>query len=53
MRKIIQITTGCDHIKGCVYEIIALCDDGSVWIVPGNEDFWLRLNDIPQDKGKL
>ena len=55
MRKIVQIATGTmgSDIGGCgsiAYNIIALCDDGSVWQVFGrNDEEWHRLPDIPQE----
>jgi len=45
MRKIIQIAATPD------VEIIALCDDGSIWIAHSNgfiAEKWRRLPDIPQ-----
>ena len=47
-RKIIQIVMGHD-IRGHVGDLVALCDDGSLWLhregIP-----WTRLADILQPK---
>ncbi|WP_109078438.1 hypothetical protein [Aggregatibacter kilianii] len=56
-RKIIQICESamCGESFGDLWNLSALCDDGSVWIIGGLRDFngnpckWVRMPDIPQD----
>lgn len=58
MRKIIQISesTIVSDIYGEGWNLSALCDDGTVWIINGVRDGkgnpceWLRMPDIPQDE---
>ncbi|SEP87515.1 hypothetical protein [Basfia succiniciproducens] len=59
-RKIIQICESamvCDSY-GDMWNLSALCDDGTVWLINGIRDSkgnpceWHRLPDIPQDKPK-
>ncbi|MCW4596781.1 hypothetical protein MB831_04740 [Pasteurella multocida subsp. multocida] len=58
MRKIIQIceSASASHAFGDCWNLTALCDDGSVWVIDGICDFkgnpkeWKRLPDIPQDE---
>lgn len=57
VRKIVQIAMSNNLSNhGYMGEIIALCDDGSLWqraVQITDEQFeggeWFRLNDIPQD----
>lgn len=57
MRKVIQVSTAI-AVKpsgNVVSEVVALCDDGSIWqmeSIPSYEKYgtnWTRLKDIPQD----
>lgn len=52
-RKIIQIAAcsgAFDSDESCFYLpcVVALCDDGSIWMKPEEKD-WYKLPDIPQD----
>lgn len=52
-RNIKQITTGtCGHSEGISYEIIALCDDNTIWMLKDTFpiDTWVQLPKIPQPK---
>jgi hypothetical protein len=54
MRKIVQITaTGVENTMGtqCDFMLVALCDDGTVWIKRGwsGDEIWYREPDIPQE----
>ncbi|MFC5550299.1 hypothetical protein [Massilia aerilata] len=31
-------------------EVVALCDDGSIWTILGNDNEWVPLPPIPQDQ---
>ena len=43
MRKIIQLgKDSCD-------DLVALCDDGSLWYFGETSNDWHRMKDIPQD----
>lgn len=56
MRKPIQIAISAAASDGRYEEeIIALCNDGSVWSVHGKfgdppREYWRRLPDIPQEE---
>lgn len=48
MRKIIQIAMSgpsADYAR----QVLALCDDGSVWSLDLDFQEWSRVSDIPQD----
>lgn len=50
-RNIKQITTGtCGHSEHISYEIIALCDDNTIWMLKDTFpiDTWVQLPKIPQ-----
>ena len=52
-RRIVQIAIGQDGGSDYGETVLALCNDGSLWVLvwakqPGGER-WARLNDIPQD----
>jgi hypothetical protein len=49
-RKVVQILMGARP-----YEIVTLCDDGTVWklsLEAGGNLAWFQLPDIPQDDNK-
>lgn len=52
-RKIIQISESVSSDKWCEnpWNLTALCDDGTVWIINSSDDGWVQLPDIPQDIG--
>ncbi|WP_281773442.1 hypothetical protein [Haemophilus parahaemolyticus] len=53
MRKIIQVSNSIslDEGRNMFYgETIALCNDGTLWIINSFEDGWIKFPDIPQDK---
>ncbi|MGY4677634.1 hypothetical protein ACWIT3_07875 [Pasteurella sp. P03HT] len=58
MRKIIQIceSTITSSSFGDSWNLSALCDDGTVWVIDGIADYsgkpkeWVRVPDIPQDE---
>lgn len=47
-RKIIQICVAHDY-RGRVSELIALCDDGSLWRLPDGIP-WQPIADVPQPR---
>ncbi|WP_233139349.1 hypothetical protein [Aggregatibacter actinomycetemcomitans] len=57
-RKIIQIceSSMCSDSFGDSWNLSALCDDGTVWVIDGVKGLdglnrkWVQLPDIPQDK---
>ncbi|WP_409500144.1 DNA-directed RNA polymerase subunit alpha C-terminal domain-containing protein [Mannheimia glucosida] len=54
MRKIIQIcesSMACDSL-GDMFNISALCDDGTLWHLYSLKDGWHKYPDIPQDGDK-
>ena len=42
-RKIIQIAT----VSGDPREVLALCDDGTLWVKAANDTEWTQLPTIP------
>ena len=49
MRKIVQIAAFARGAYSAASGILALCDDGSLWVRGTGYD-WQRLPDIPQDE---
>lgn len=51
MRKIIQISvsTNLDGYNKS-QATVALCDDGTVWVLETFDGGWVKYPDIPQDK---
>lgn len=57
MRKVVQIQAlrlavyeGEDSLPSQETELVALCDDGTIWSKCGvlTDSDWVRVNDIPQ-----
>jgi hypothetical protein len=49
-RKVVQVSMGARP-----YEIVTLCDDGTMWklnVEAGGNLAWFQLPDIPQDNNK-
>lgn len=53
MRKIIQIAYGGvanTPRTQCNDKVVALCDDGTVWVLHDTNTEWYRLPNIPKEK---